>query len=214
MAKMVGLLLSSFLKGSIWKEALKSLLYFFIVFLILLVPSFKLMSYFYGGLIEKQYGPLVDDVVIGAACTLLSLVVSYLFIMFMRDSYFYSLVRVEMGSNEGESNGLMNQVKSFVRIIFLLVATIIGILISFFLPLIGVVLMSFCFALEILSYVFDSEKVGLMGSFKFVSNNLLAVLILGGFCFFLSLIPGLGLVSYPASIRAGALYFKDQKELK
>ena len=78
-------------------------------------------------------------------------------------------------------------------------------------PIVGFLFTSFCFGLEVFSYTFDVEKVGLRYSISFVFNNFFSIITLGACCLALSLIPGVGLISYPASIRASALYYKSIK---
>lgn len=209
MFKMLNLLLSSFLQKKIWKEAVKSFFYFFLLFICGFFLSLKGVSYFGGSVVEQYIGSILSEVAMVVLSLVLSIISSYLILMFLRDGYFYEVVQEALEIGKVQSGGLALQIKSLLRVVFLLFATIFGVLVSFVFPILGALIMCFCLSLEIFSYVFEVEKVGILGSMKFVSNNLLAVMLLGGFCFFLSLIPGLGLISYPAAIRAGALYFKE-----
>ncbi len=213
MLRMIKHLLASFLKGGIWKEALKSLLYFFILFVVLIYPVDKLISYFAGDYLRSQFTGMFNELVIGGISVFFSLISAYLIIMFARDGYYYKLVEAELGTPVTGSS-LSYQIKSVFRVVFILFATIVCTLISFILPIVGLVLLALCFALEVFSFIFEAEKVGVISSFKFAFSNFFSMLILGSFCFFLSLIPGLGLIAYPAAVRAGALYFKDGKSLE
>lgn len=209
---MVGLIITSSLMGSIWKEAFKSLFYFFILFVLLTFPIKFLLDLTLGDYVEQRLSDSFHfSIIVGTV--LLSTLFSYMALMFFRDNYFYGIVRLELGKDSIESGGLMNQFKSLLRVFFLLVVTVVGISISFFMPVIGFLLMSFCFALEVFSYVFDEGRVGLLDSSRFIMRNFLAAFVLGAFCFLSSIFPGLGLVAYPVSIRAAALFFK-QKEIK
>lgn len=209
MSEILKHILSSFFQGSIWREAFKSLLYFFILFVILFFPVKMGLDYFYGDMVEASLADTFHLSIMFFSF-ILSALFGYLLLVFFRDSYFYRIVRNEIGENVGISGGIAFQIKSLLRVGFLLLATIVGISISFFMPVIGFLLMSFCFALEVFSYVFDEGRVGLGRSMKFVSGNFLAVFMLGIFCFSSSLIPGLGLVTYPVSVRAATLFFKTK----
>jgi hypothetical protein len=195
--------------GSIWKEAFKSLLYFFIFFIVLVYPIRFLLDLTLSDYVEQRLSDHFHfSIIVGTV--LLSPLLSYLVLMFFRDNYFYRIVRLELGKDSIGSAGLMNQLKSLLRVLFLLVMTVVGILISFFMPVLGFLLMSFCFALEVFSYVFDESRVGLSDSLRFIMQNFLAAFVLGSFCFLSSIVPGLGLVTYPVSVRAATLFFKTK----
>lgn len=208
MTKIIGFFISSLASSSIWKEAVKSLFYFIISFLIITLPIYKILSFvsrFYQ--VDKFH--VILNVSIMLSSVILGLTFAFIILIFLRDNYFYKIVTRELDTKNSSASNTMNQLKSIIRVIFLISISTIGLIISIFMPVVGFLLMSFCFGLEVFSYTFDVKKVGLRYSIGFIFGNFFTILLLGACFLTLSLIPGIGLISYPASIRAGALYYKS-----
>lgn len=208
MGRMLGLIISSSLLGSIWREAIKSLVLFMAMLVVLSIVITKTLNV----ILPIFYQTFSDSLFSGAFVLILGVIVaalvSYLGLIFVRDSYFYELVKVELG-RKALSGRFSAQLKSMFRVVFLLLASIVSLVFSLFFPILGFVFMSFCLSLELFSYVFDVDEKGLLYSFRYLFSHPIALFVLGAFCLATSFVPGLGLVTYPASIRAASIFYKE-----
>lgn len=207
---MLKLFLANLINKNLLKEAIKSLVYFCVFFILSLFPVFFIIRPFVKELLENYFNSTIFEITYFFIGLALNFFFSYIFLLLKRENYFYQIVKNVLQSENIGKSKIKSELVSIIRVMTLIIFSLLSSILGFFFPPLGFLLMSFCLALEAFSYSFDELEFDLKESFNFVFTNFFSIILLGMTCFSLTLVPFLGIIALPATIKTSAQFIKNK----